>query len=360
MTQLPPLTPDAFVTVAIPCFDEIRHIDKCIEDVMHQDYPEDRVEVIVADGGSGDGTRQRLDELSREFPRLRWIDNPRKLQSAGMNQIIRLARGDVIVRLDAHCEFAPDYIRQSVDALRSTGAWNVGGSQRAKAETKFQEALCAALRSRLGVGGAAYRQPDAEGFVDTVFCGSLRREAFELAGTYDPAAITNEDAELNQRILESGGTIYLSPKIISHYFPRSDLRSLARQYFRYGQGRARTLLKRGRFPRISPAIPFLMTCTGAVLLVTRPLAPSTWLAFGTYAAACGIEALRVAQSVGIGTFPIVWAVFPTIHVSHGVGFAVGLMKYTANPDWGAVPEYLPKRISIAELSMVADLRTLTQ
>ena len=349
MTQLPPLGPDTFVTVAIPCLNEIHHIEKCIEDVIHQDYPEDRVEVIVADGGSGDGTRQRLEELSRKFPRMRWVDNPQKLQSAGMNEIIRLARGDVIVRLDAHCEYAPDYIRQSVDTLRATGAWNVGGSQRAKAQTQFQKALCAALRSRLGVGGAAYRQPDAEGFVDTVFCGSLRREVFEIAGTYDPAAITNEDAELNQRILECGGTIYLSPKIVSHYFPRSNLRSLARQYFRYGQGRARTLLKRRRFPRISPAIPFLMTCTGAVLLATRPVAPSTWFAFGTYATICGIESLRVAGYLGFQTFPTVWAIFPTIHISHGVGFAAGLLKYGCNPDWSAVPEYLPKHVSIASL-----------
>src|SRR5664280_364496 len=150
MTELPPLSPEPFVTVAIPCFSEILHIDKCVQDVMLQDYPEDRVEVIVADGGSGDGTRQRLDELSRKFPRLRWIDNPGKLQSAGMNEVIRRARGDVIVRLDAHCEYAPDYVRQCVSALCNTGAWNVGGSQRAKAQTKFQKALCAALSSRLG------------------------------------------------------------------------------------------------------------------------------------------------------------------------------------------------------------------
>jgi succinoglycan biosynthesis protein ExoA len=342
---LPLLRPDAFVTVAIPCLNEIRHIDRCIEDVMSQDYPEDRVEVIVADGGSVDGTRQRLDELSNKFARLRWIDNPRKLQSAGMNEIIQIAGGDVVVRLDAHCQYAPDYIRQSVDALRATGAWNVGGSQRANSQTKFQEALCAALSSRLGVGGATYRQADAEGFVDTVFCGSMRREVFELAGIYDPAAITNEDAELNQRILECGGRIFLSSKIISHYFPRSDFRSLARQYFRYGQGRARTLLKRGRFPRVSPAIPFLMTCTGAVLLATQPLAPSTWFIFGTYAALCGVESLRVARSVGIRAFPTVWAVFPTIHISHGVGFALGLVKYAIQSDWSAVPEYLTKRAS---------------
>jgi succinoglycan biosynthesis protein ExoA len=343
MKEISPLRPDPFVTVAIPCLNELHHIEKCVSDVMTQDYPADKVEVIVADGGSTDGTRQRLAELCVRHPRLRWIDNPRKIQAAGMNEVIRQARGDVIVRLDAHCEYASDYVRQSVHALCATGAWNAGGSQRAKPQTPFQRALCAALNSKLGVGGASYRQPDAEGFVDTVFCGAFRREAFETAGLYDPAAITNEDAELNQRILECGGDIYLSSKIISHYFPRSDFRSLARQYFRYGQGRARTLLKRRRFPRISPAIPFLMTCTGALLVATRPFAPSTWLAFGAYTGICGMEAFRVARSASVHSFPIVWAVFPTIHMSHGVGFAAGLLKYSFGPDWSAVPEYLPHR-----------------
>ena len=137
MIQLPPLGPDSVVTIAIPCFDEKRHIDKCLQDVMTQDYPAHLVEVIVADGGSTDGTRERLDELSAKNPRMRWIDNPKKLQSAGLNAAIRVARGDVIVRLDAHCEYAPDYIRQSVTALRETGAWNAGGSQRGKPQNTF-------------------------------------------------------------------------------------------------------------------------------------------------------------------------------------------------------------------------------
>jgi succinoglycan biosynthesis protein ExoA len=346
MTKLPPLGPDPIVTVAIPCFDERRHVDRCVQDVMTQDYPAHLVEVIVADGGSTDGTRERLDDLSAGNPRLRWIDNPGKLQSAGLNAAIRVARGDVIVRLDAHCEYAQDYVRQSVTALRETGAWNAGGSQRGKPQNTFQHAVCAAMSSRLAMGGAAYRHPGAEGFVDTVFCGAFRREVFEAAGAFDPAAITNEDAELNQRILECGGQIYLSSRIISHYFPRRNLRSLARQYFRYGQGRARTLLKRGRFTRITPAIPFLMTCSGALLLTTQPFAPVTWLAFGTYAAICGIEAMRVARPIGRRAIPIVWAIFPTIHIAHGVGFAVGLVKYMLHPDWSSTPEYLPKRPSI--------------
>ena len=347
MEQLPPLGLDPIVTVVIPCLNEKHHVDRCVQDVMAQDYPPHLLEVIIADGGSTDGTRERLDSLSGDNPRMRWIDNPGKLQSAGLNAAIRVARGDIIIRLDAHCECARDYVRQSVMVLRETGAWNAGGSQRGKPQNPFQHAFCAALRSRLAMGGAAYRHPGAEGFVDTVFCGAFRREVFELAGAFDPAAITNEDAELNQRILECGGHIYLSPRIITHYYPRRDILEVARQYFRYGQRRARTLLKRGRFPRITPAIPFLATCVGALLVATKPFAPVTWLVFGIYAVICLVEAVRVALPIGLRAIPMVWAVFPTIHVSHGIGFAAGLIRYLLRPDWSRTPEYLPERLAIA-------------
>lgn len=342
--MLSPLGTHPRVTVAIPCLNEILHIEKCISDVLAQDYPADLLEIIVADGGSTDGTRQRLTDLSSQHPRVRWIDNPKRLQSAGLNEIIRQSVGDIIVRLDAHCEYSPNYVSESVEVLRITGAWNVGGSQRARPQTPFQQSLCAALLSKLGVGGASYRRPDAEGFVDTVFNGSFRREVFEIAGLYDAAAVTNEDAELNQRILESGGKIYLSPRIVSYYFPRSNFRSLARQYFRYGQGRARTLLKRRKFPRISPAVPFFMTASGALLLIFRPLAPSTWAAFGSYGALCGVEAIRMARPIGLDHLATVWAIFPTLHVAHGVGFATGLVRYTLHPDWPARAELLSKRL----------------
>ncbi|MEZ4369876.1 MAG: glycosyltransferase family 2 protein [Polyangiaceae bacterium] len=334
------------VTIGIPCLNEERFIEKCVADALAQDYPADRIEVVVADGGSSDRTREILDELSAREPRLRWVDNPERIQAAAMNEIIRSAKGDVLVRLDAHCEYAANYVSKCIEALQETGAMNAGGSQRARADNWFQRALCAAMESRLGVGGASYKDASKSGFVDTVFCGAFRREVFEQVGMYDPRAITNEDAELNQRILEAGGKIYLSAEIEAYYYPRDSFRSLSKQYFKYGTGRARTLLKRGRFPRISPALPFLMTMGGAVLLLTRPHKPSTWFAFGAYAALTGLEAVRVGRKVGPWAVPVVWGIFPTLHVSHGLGFAYGLLRYARNPDW-TDPELLPPRSQYA-------------
>jgi glycosyltransferase involved in cell wall biosynthesis len=323
----------------IPCFNEEGFIEACLDSARRQDYPGDRLEILVADGGSEDRTREILERIGRDDPRVRTIDNPARLQAAGMNAAIRLARGALIVRMDAHCEYARDYVRRCVEVSERTGAENVGGAQRALAQTPFQRALCAALLSPLGVGGARYRSAENEGWVDTVFLGAFRRRVFETVGLYDPRAFTNEDADLNQRILEGGGRVYLSREIVVHYFPRGSFRALARQYFRYGMGRARTLLKHGRFRSLRPAMPFLMLVGFLALLLlpaSRPLAP---LALAVYAAAAIAEAVRVCGRSALALAPRVALIFPVIHLSHGTGFAVGLGRFALRPDWGA-----PERI----------------
>lgn len=292
------------VTIAMPCLDEERFIEACVRSVLAQDYPRDRIEVLVADGMSMDATREILARLSAEDPRIQVIDNPDRIQAAGMNHIIRAARGEVVVRMDVHCEYASDYVRKCVEVLERTGA-------------------------------------DNEGFVDTVFLGSFRRRVFERFGMYDPRAITNEDAELNQRIVEAGGKVYLSPEIVVHYHPRESLRALARQYFKYGKGRARTLLKHKKLLSLRPAIPFFMVTGGAALLATSAVQPLTPFAFGAYALATAAEAVRVGRSAGLASIPVVWAIFPVLHVSHGVGFAAGLVHYgLVDRDWRDAPLHL--------------------
>src|SRR3954468_22991498 len=291
------------VTIAMPAYNEQRYISACIASVQAQDYPRDLIEILVADGRSTDRTREILAQLSAADPRIRVIDNPARLQAAGLGLLVKQATGDVFVRMDVHCEYAPDYVRKCVETLERTGADNVGGAQRAKARSFFQRALCAALTSPLGVGGAAYRSADSEGFVDTVFLGAFRRKVFETVGLWDPGAITNEDSELNQRILESGGQIYLSREIVVHYFPRDSFKTLAKQYYKYGRGRARTLLKLGMAPTIRPFVPFLMTASATAMIALPPLWPIAPVAFATYALATGAEAVRVSKELGPAAIP---------------------------------------------------------
>jgi succinoglycan biosynthesis protein ExoA len=327
-----------FVTIAMPCLNEEAFIERCIASVRAQDYPADRLEILVADGGSTDQTREILARLSAADGRIRMIDNPDRIQAAGMNHMINTAQGDVIVRMDVHCEYATDYVRRCVEVLERTGADNAGGAQRARAKTWFQKALCAALESPAGVGGVKYRSPDNEGFVDTVFLGAFRRSVFDDVGLYDPRAVTNEDAELNQRIHDAGGKVYLSRDIVVHYYPRESFTALAKQYFKYGKGRARTLLKHGKLLSPRPAIPFLMVVSGAALVATLAVQPFTPFVFGLYASLTLTEAIRVGRKAGPRAIPIVWAIFPVLHVSHGVGFAAGLAQYILRPDWPKEPE----------------------
>jgi cellulose synthase/poly-beta-1,6-N-acetylglucosamine synthase-like glycosyltransferase len=328
----PPVVP--LVTVVIPCRDEEAYIEGCIEAVRRQAWPLDRLEILVADGMSVDGTREILGRLAAADARIHLVDNPAHVQAAGLNECIRRAHGDVIVRMDVHADYAPDFVQRCVSALERTGADNVGGAARPRARTFFQRCVAAALRSPLGIGGSRYRKPDEEGFVETVWPGAFDRRVFDRVGLFDPKAVTNEDAELNQRIVQSGGRVYMSRDIVSYYYPRESMRALARQYFRYGQGRARTLLKHKRLLSLRPALPFLGLAGEALLLALAPWQLGA-LSLAGYALATGAEAVRVGRSEGVTAVPVVWAIFPVLHASHGAGFAVGLVKYLLRPDWDA-------------------------
>jgi succinoglycan biosynthesis protein ExoA len=332
----------ASVTIAIPCLNEVAHIRSCLETVLAQDYRAGLLEIIVADGGSTDGTLAILRSMVDAHPDLRVIANPRRIQATGMNEILRVARGDVIVRMDVHCSYSSNYVRECVGVLERTGADCVGGAQRARPTTPFQEALCAALNSWLAVGGARYRSDMAEGFVDTVFLGAYRRRVFETVGLYDPGAATNEDAELNQRLLAAGGRIYLSRSIEVYYYPRESFRALARQYFRYGRGRARTLLKHKRLSTLRPALPFLALACFAMLLTIGTLRPIAFWAAAIYVAACAFEAFRVSGAASSHRWATILLVFPTLHLAHAAGFAVGLLRYLARRDWGRVDRLEPR------------------
>jgi GT2 family glycosyltransferase len=318
------------ITVAMPCWNEVDFIAGCIQQLQAQTYPRDRIEILVADGGSTDGTLEILDRLAKEDGRIRVLDNPQRIQAAGLNLAIRAARGSVIARMDVHADYAPDYLEKCVEALERTGADNVGGAARCRAKGAVQRAVAAALSSPLGFGGASFRNAEAEGYVDTIFPGAFRREIFDRVGFFDEGARVNEDAEINQRIVQAGGRIYQSRAIECYYYPRDTLAGLASQYYRYGQGRARTLLKHRRFVRLRPALPFLALVLGLGLLAVAPLAAAVLVLL--YAAGALVEAFRVAPRFGASP-AVTWLAFPTMHVSHGLGFGVGLVRFLLRPDF---------------------------
>ncbi|MBS0266740.1 MAG: glycosyltransferase family 2 protein [Planctomycetes bacterium] len=331
-----------FVTLVMPSYNEEHYIEECLNSLLNQDYPSEKVEILVADGGSQDKTREIINRISAVHPRVRLLDNSaHRIQSFGMNLAIKESKGEFILVVDVHAEYAGNYISKLVEVFQKTGADAAGGAQRAKYHTSFQQALCAALGSPLGVGGASYRSAEKEGWVDTVFPGAFRRSILEKVGLYDTNAVTNEDAELFQRILESGGKVYLSREVVVYYYPRKSLRLLSKQYFKYGDGRARTLLIHKGFPVMRPLIPCLAVILGLLLLTVPPLWPFAPYAFALYAGLTLIEALRMAIVHRCWSVPVIWIIFPVLHASHGVGMLQGLIKYSLKPKPTSIDKLLP-------------------
>lgn len=332
-----------FVSIVMPAYNEEPYIAACLRSLLEQDYPAEHMEILVADGGSADKTREIVSGIAAADGRIRLLDNSaHRLQSCGMNLGIKESEGEYVLITDVHAEYAPNYVSKVVEVFERSGADGVGGAQRAKAQTRFQQALCAALDSPLGAGGAAYRSADKEGWVDTVYPGAFRRSILEKVGLYDVNAITNEDAELFQRILEAGGGVYLSKEIVVHYYPRKSFRLLAKQYFKYGDGRARTLLLHKRLPVIRPFIPLASVVVVAAIMALPPLRPFAPGVFGIYAALTGLEAVRVGRRVGLWAIPLVWGIFPTMQLAHGLGMLQGLIKYSLKPK-PPIIECLPPR-----------------
>jgi glycosyltransferase involved in cell wall biosynthesis len=309
------------------------------------------MEVLVVDGMSADGTREAVEELASTHPHIsvRLLDNPACITPAALNISLHHARGEVIIRVDGHCEIAPDYVRRCVEVLRETGADNVGGLQRAVGETPMGRAIALATTSPFGVGNARFRYATKPGWVDTVYLGAYRREVFERIGLFDEELVGGEDDEFNFRLKQSGGRIWLDPSIRSVYYTRRDLLGFWRQYFRYGFCKVRVIQKRRGIPSWRHLVPgaFVLGLGGSVLLALLTHQPLWALSVALpYAVANGVASLWAARR-DWKVLPLLPAAFGTLHLAYGLGFLWGLLW------WGVISR--PK----ARKQSVADTRELT-
>ncbi len=235
------------VSVIVPCYNEEATITLLLEAIRAQEYPLDKVEVVIADGLSTDGTREAIEAFRRAYTRpvLRVVDNPQRHIPAALNRAIEAARGEVLVRLDAHSVPEPDYIVRCVSALADGLGENVGGVWRIRpgGPGRWAQAIAAAAAHPLGAGDARYRLGGEAQAVDTVPFGAFRRALIERIGAFDENLLSNEDYEFNVRVRQSGGVVWFDPAIRSTYFARTSLAALARQYWRYGYWKARMLLR---------------------------------------------------------------------------------------------------------------------
>ena len=314
------------ITVVIPMRNEASHITACLESVLASQLPSGvTCEILVYDGESTDDSAALVRTLAQRDPRLRLLPNPERLQAAAFNLGLAEARGEYLVRLDAHSLYAPDYLAECVRLLETTGAANVGGVQAASGEGILGRAIAAAVASRFAAGDAKYRNATEPAWTDTVYLGAWRTATVrELGGMHADWAV-NEDYEMNVRLRARGGRVYLSPTLGSTYFVRESFPKLARQYTRYGFWKVRTLLLHPGSLRwrqtVAPAF--------VVSLLASPWLIHWFGWFGVahialYFAANLTASVLTAKAFGVDLFPLLPVVFAVIHCSWGSGFLAGL------------------------------------
>jgi succinoglycan biosynthesis protein ExoA len=332
------------VSVVIPLRNEEAHIGALLDALASQTYPPGGPEVILVDGMSTDRTREIIAEYARRMPGIRLIDNPERIVPPAMNRGIRAATGDIIVRLDAHAEPAPDYIERCVHHLKTSGAWNVGGPMRSQGRGYVGTAVALATTSPFGIGGSPFHYSDQPQYVDTVYLGAFPRWVFDKVGLYDERFVRNQDYELNHRIRAAGGTIYLAPDIKITYFPRSSLRALWRQYFQYGFWKVQTLRKHPDSLKwrhlVAPA--FVAGVVGGLVLglLWRPALVLWAAALALYLAMSVLFSVRRVrrEDQGWRYLPLMPVVFATLHVAWGLGFWRAWISLLLGHDPLAVPD----------------------
>lgn len=316
------------VIVVIPALNEAPHIAACLRSLMKGDVRLGAVDFVVADGGSSDGTRAVVLALQSEFPNLRMVDNPRKLQSAAVNLAARAAGPErrILVRCDAHAAYPPNYIMAVADALLSRGVASIVTPMDAQGETCFQRAVAWIVDTPLGSGGSAHRGGRKSMFVDHGHHAGFNLASFLSIGGYDESFSHNEDAEFDTRLRKAGGAIFLDASIRMTYFPRRTLRALARQYFNYGKGRRRTLLKHGEPLRVRQMVPLATLAACLAGIVIAPLAPVGLILPGGYAAVLLCASLAVAVRRGSVCGLLAGPASATIHMSWSAGFLRQMLR----------------------------------
>jgi glycosyltransferase involved in cell wall biosynthesis len=323
------------ISIIIPCYNEQATVRKLLDAIYGQSFPRADLEVVIADGMSTDRTRAEIESFVDSHPDLHIavVDNPKRHIPAGLNCALKEARGEIIIRLDAHSMPNPDYIERCVSDLEAGLGENVGGVWEILpgAKTWMAQAIAVAAAHPIGVGDALYRHAENASKVDTVPFGAFKRELLAVVGFFDESLLTNEDYEFNTRIRKAGGIIWLDPSIRSMYFARPRLSDLAKQYFRYGFWKWRMLR---RFPdtlRWRQGLPPLFVLSliglgilGAFMPLFRVLLGVVLIAYMMVLAAAGVQAALHKRLISL-IFGLPLAI-SVMHICWGSGFLWSMIK----------------------------------
>ena len=221
------------LTVMMPVRNEERHLEKAVMSILAQNYP-GQIEIILAVAPSVDETESLAIKLAEKHSQIKVIENKAGLTTTGLNLAIAIAKGEVIVRVDAHCELGKNYLVRGVEILKSSGAAVLGGIMQAKGETPFQRGVAFAYGSRFGIGGGSYHLGGEEGEAESAYLGIFDAGKLKAVNGYDESIIRGEDWDLSQRLKAAGGKVWFSPELVVDYWPRAKLKALAWQFYSTG------------------------------------------------------------------------------------------------------------------------------
>ena len=312
------------VSVIIPVYNEERYIQRCIESLINQSYPRDKMEWIVIDGNSDDRTYEILSHFLGQYP-IRILSNPKRTTPSSLNMGIKEANGVYLIRFDAHAFFPPDYIENCVNCLEATDADNVGGYVETVAEGFWGKAIAKVLSSRFGVGDSRFRIGGESGYVDTVPFGAFRREVFKKVGLFDEDMIRSEDNDINARIQQNGGKVFLSEKIHSIYFCRDTVPALLKQGLLNGNTLFQTIWRNPGAMRLRHFVPFFFLLSIIILPIISIFSlPVRWLftseLFFYFLLDIVFSFFYGNPENGIVTL---W-LYPLFHLTYGLGSLLGL------------------------------------
>ena len=327
------------VSVVMPVRDEAGFIARNLEAVLAQDWPHDRLEILVADGMSEDGTR----DIVRQFAAtngngiVQLVDNPGRIMPTGTNAAIRRSRGDVILLLGGHASLPRDYIRTCVGQLMKTDADCVGGAMISVGDGATGETIAAAMSSPYGIGNSGFRTGagDEARPADTVPFGTYRRRVFERIGLFNPNMVRHQDYEFNWRLRESGGTILLLPGLKATYHVRPSLKALWRQYWQYGIWKGRLVRNHPaslRARHMAPSFLSLGLVLGAIAALLHPLGRIAFLfLLGVYLGFVALGTIALERKLGFSRALRAPLVLMALHLSYGTGVWLGLLMPRVKP-----------------------------
>ena len=336
------------VSIILPCRNESRFIASCLDSLLATAHPLDQLELLVVDGRSTDNTRDIVRNYAERFPGVRLIDNPKQIVPEALNIGIRCATGDVIVRVDAHGIYPPEYVPRLVAALLETGADNVGGLvvTMPANHSPMAEAVALGLAHPFGVGNSYFRIGTAQRrYVDTVPYGCWRREAFDRFGMFDVELVRDQDEEFNYRIVGAGGKVLLLPDVVSYYYARETPAKAAHMLYQYGCFKPLVARKVGRVATVRQLVPPAFVAALVLGMLVAPFSRTVALFWGaltvTYLVATLAVASSVAKTHGLRRGLALALVFPVLHVAYGSGYLRGLWSMLVGRRLWGDPSVVP-------------------